>query len=139
LDPGGESVQFLGALAQGGQTAGELGWVTTHSVRTAGPVPAGRYRVGALLEDDFYRPEDLVIPMEIAVQFLRSNEALSLAMRPGQLATPTPTPTARPQATAAPPAEPSDDVNWLIVGGLLVAGVLAGLAAAAVLGRRVAA
>ena len=75
--------------------------------------------------------------MEIAVQFLRSNEALSLAVQPGQVATPTPTPTARPQATAAPPAEPSDDVNWIIVGGLLVAGVLAGLAAAAVLGRRV--
>jgi hypothetical protein len=79
--------------------------------------------------------------MEIAVQFLRSNEALSLAMQPGQVATPTPTPTptARPQATAAPPAEPSDEVNWIIVGGLLIAGVLAGLAAAAVLGRRVAA
>jgi hypothetical protein len=77
--------------------------------------------------------------MEIAVQFLRPNEALSLALQPGQVATPTPTatPTARPQATAAPPPEASDGVNWIVVGGLLVAGVLAGLAAAAVLGRRV--
>jgi Ca-activated chloride channel family protein len=139
FDPGGESIQILGGHVQGGVTAGEGGWVSTHTLRTAGPVAGGRYRVGAVVDYDDWIPEGLAIPMEIAVQFLRPNEALSLALEPGQVATPTPTPTPRPQATAAPPPEPGDGVNWIVVGGLLVAGVLAGLAVAAVLGRRVAA
>jgi Ca-activated chloride channel family protein len=139
FDPEGTSVQILGGHVQGGLTAGEGGWVSTHTLRTAGPVAGGRYRVGAVVDYDDWTPENVAIPMEIAVQFLRPNEALSLALQPGQVATPTPTatPTARPQATAAPPPEASDGVNWIVVGGLLVAGVLAGLAAAAVLGRRV--
>ena len=80
--------------------------------------------------------------MEIAVQFLEPGANVEPVSAAGELATPTPTPTpsARPQATvSAPDADDSSSlVGWLIVLGCVVGGIVVGLIAASVLGRRAA-
>jgi Ca-activated chloride channel family protein len=137
--PSGEDVGSNQGLLDGGLSATEAGRVLTYSVRTAGPVDGGRYQLGvSLLGGNL---DDVPVALELGIQFLAPGEEVGLTRDAGALATPTPTATARPRATAAA----GDDSGgggaggWLIVAAVGVGGVLVGLAAAAVLGRRIAA
>jgi hypothetical protein len=101
--------------------------------------PPGRYTV-SIAVDATGGGFDADIPVEIGVQLVKPGQTLGMTRDAGQLATPTPSPTAsaRPRATAAAPAPKDSDAltGWLVVLGLGVAGIVVGLAAAAVLSRR---
>jgi hypothetical protein len=135
FDPDGEEVAREQGVLYAGQSAGEAGATVTQSLRTDGPVPKGRYTLSVELPDEAF---DTVLPLELGIQYLRPREGVGLTLPPGKVATPTPTATPRVTVTAAPSGSGDRGVNWALVAGLAVAGVLVGLAAAAVLGRRLA-
>ena len=113
-------------------------------MRTAPGGPPGRWLVSTAL-DATGGGFDTDVPVEIGVQLLKPGETLGMAREAGQLATPTPSPTATAAAKTPPDAAPPDDddssalAGWLLVLGLGVAGIVVGMLAAAVLSRRAAA
>ena len=127
--PSGESLVFEQGLLSGGQSATEYGRVESQGLRTAGPVDGGRYRLAVSVETGDLSAEP--IALELGVQFLAVGESVGLAREAGAVATPTPT------ATATPALAPSTaGVAWVVVFGVALGGLLLGLAAAAILGRR---
>jgi Ca-activated chloride channel family protein len=135
IDPQGDQVGAEQGLLSGGLSASELGRVETQSVRTPGPVDGGRYLLGVSLESG--NLDDVPVALELGIQFLEPGEEVGLSREAGELATPTPTPT----ATAAPhqsepEADESASLGWPAITGIGVLGVLVGLIAATLLGRR---
>ena len=134
---GGEGAYEQGLL-NGGRTATELGRVETHSVRTSGPTDGGRYLLGVSLDSG--NLDDVPVALELGIQYLAPGEEVGLAREAGELATPTPTPTVAKEPTETLTVEDdSGATGWLVLGGVAIAGVLIGLAAAFILGRRAAA
>ncbi|HEX6023829.1 MAG TPA: VWA domain-containing protein [Solirubrobacter sp.] len=135
LDPEGGEVAVDQGLLNGGLSATEAGRVETQSLRTPGPVDGGRYMLGVSVDSG--NLDDVPIALEIGIQFLEPGEEVGLTREAGELATPTPTPTATeaPRESGAE-ADESTSLGWPAVGGIGVLGVLVGLTAVTVLGRR---
>ena len=131
---GGEVAADQGQLL-GGLSATELGRVETQSVRTEGPVDGGRYQLGVSLDGGDFGGQP--VALELGIQFLAPGEEVGLSREAGELATPTPTPTATAETSETVEAD-SGGLGWLVVAGIAIAGVLIGLGAASLLGRRTA-
>jgi Ca-activated chloride channel family protein len=130
----GSHEAFEQGLLSGGTSATELGRVETQSVRTPGPTAGGQYLLGVSLDSG--NLDDVPVALELGIQFLAPGEEVGLTREAGALATPTPT-------ADAPPAAPeraveSGSSGWLVIAGVTLAGLLVGLAAAFILGRRAA-
>jgi Ca-activated chloride channel family protein len=133
----GGDVAFEQGLLSGGTSATELGRVETQSVRTSGPTDGGQFLLGVSLESG--NLDDVPVALELGIQFLAPGEEVGLTREAGELATPTPTPTVADQPTESLTVEDdSGSPGWLILAGVAIAGVLIGLAAAFILGRRAA-
>ena len=140
-DPKGNRVVFNSELIQGRDSV--EGRAQTFSPRmdsAAGSrLPPGRYVLQAEIAKGTNTIDPIPIPLEIGIQLLKPGEDPGLVRQGGGIpAKPVATPT--PKATAAAPADPSDDssggVSIPLVVGVGLAGLALGLAAAAVLGRR---
>ena len=141
--PGDDSTPVTESQTIRGATFDDVyGATSSLSVRSVPGDPPGRYAFSVQIEHLGGEGLDAATPVEIAVQLLEPGANVEPVSAAGELATPTPTPTAsaRPQATvAAPDADDSSSlVGWLIVLGCVVGGIVVGLIAASVLGRRAA-
>ncbi len=135
LDPEGGEVALEQGLLTGGRSASELGRVETQSVRTEGRVDGGRYLLGVTLESG--NLDDVPVALELGIQFLAPGEQVGLTREAGALATPTPTPTPPAEETETlTVTDGSGSLGWPVVAGIALAGVLIGLGAALLLGRR---
>jgi Ca-activated chloride channel family protein len=145
LDPQGNQVQFDSELIQGRDEV--TGRAKTFSPRMAGAgggtSPPGRYVLQVEIAKGTNTIDPNPIPLEIGVQLLKPGEDPGLVRGNGAIpvATPTPTPTPTPKATATVVSTGGSGgggggVSAPLVLGVGLAGLLVGLAAAAVLGRR---
>ncbi len=143
LDPQGNQVDFQSEAIEGRESV--TGRAQTFSPRmdepAGGRLPAGRYLLEAEIAKGGNTIDPLDIPLEIGVQVLEPGEDPGLVRNNGgaPLTAPKPTPTPTPTATAAPGGEgggSGSGTSAAVVAGVGLAGVLMGLAAAAVLGRR---
>jgi Ca-activated chloride channel family protein len=139
IDPSGRTVDSDSEVMYG-KDAGQAGRVRSQGLKSAGfggtaDAPGGRYRIHVKIEDDGMDP--LPIPLELGVQVLKPGEAPGLVREPGKLAVATPT--ARPHAKATATAAPRDSgggVAWVFVIIVAAVGLMVGLAAAMLGGRR---
>ena len=136
IDPSGEQLDTFGQVMYGA-AAGEAGRVRSHGFRTgfagAEGVPAGRYRLHVEIKDDGMDPQP--IPLELGVQLLAPGQAPALVREPGKLA-PAATPAPKAAATATPAEPKKSATSWAVVLIVAVVGLVIGLVAATVLGRR---
>jgi Ca-activated chloride channel family protein len=138
VDPAGRSIDTFGQVMYG-KAAGEAGRERSYGFRSgfAGTedAPVGRYRLHVKIDDDGMDPEP--IPLELGVQILGPGQAPALVRAPGALATPTQTPNGG-KATATPtPSSPKESgTSWAGVLIVAVIGLVIGMVAATLLGRR---
>jgi Ca-activated chloride channel family protein len=135
VDPAGHSIDNFGQVMYG-KAAGEAGRERSYGFRSgfAGTedAPVGRYRLHVKINDEGIDPEP--IPVELGVQLLTPGQAPALVSSAGALATPTPTPTAT--ATGAPSSPKEAGTSWAVVLIVAVVGLVLGLVAAMLLGKR---
>jgi von Willebrand factor type A domain len=143
LDPQGNVVDFQSEAIEGRDAV--VGRARTFSPRLDAPaggrVPAGRYLLEAEIAKGGNTIDPLDIPLEIGVQLLKPGEDPGLVRNNGGAPLPaqTPSPKPKPTATAAPAgSDPGSGsaTSAAVILGVGLAGLLVGLAAAAVLGRR---
>jgi hypothetical protein len=142
LDPHGSVVDLQSEAIQGRSSV--IGRTRTFSPRmdepAGGKLPPGRYRLEAEIAKGGNTIDPLDIPLEIGIQLLKPGEDPGLVRNNGGAPLPAPKPSATPRPTAAPGGESDpgsgSGTSAAVVLGAGLAGLLAGLAAAAVLGRR---
>jgi Ca-activated chloride channel homolog len=140
LDPQGQVVQLDSELIQGRDSVS--GRAQTFSPRMeaagGGRLPAGRYLLMVEIAQGTAKIDPIDIPVELGIQLLKPGEDPGLVRIGGAIPAPKPSPTATPKATvdASSSSDGGSDTSWPLVIGVALAGLLLGLAAAAVLGRR---
>jgi Ca-activated chloride channel family protein len=140
LDPRGRQVDFQSEAIEGRDAV--TGRAQTFSPRMAEPaggtLPPGRYELEAEIAKGTNTIDPLDIPLEIGVQLLKPGEDPSLVRNNGgaPLQAPKPTPTPTPGATPAPAGGSGGGASAPAVAGVGLLGLLVGLAAVLVLGRR---
>jgi hypothetical protein len=142
LDPHGSVVDLQSEAIQGRSSV--IGRTRTFSPRmdepAGGKLPPGRYRLEAEIAKGGNTIDPLDIPLEIGIQLLKPGEDPGLVRNNGGAPLPAPKPSATPRPTAAPGGQSDpgsgSGTSAAVVLGAGLAGLLAGLAAAAVLGRR---
>jgi Ca-activated chloride channel homolog len=139
ISPDGQKLDTFGQVMYG-KDAGEGGRERSYGLRMDGyagadGVPAGRYLLHVEIKDEGIDPEP--VPLELGVQLLKPGEAPALVRSAGQIQ-PDATPTPRPKAAATPEPGGDDDsgTSWAIVLIVAVVGLVVGLAAATLVGRR---
>jgi Ca-activated chloride channel family protein len=140
LDPRGDVVDFQSEAIEGRSAV--VGRTRTFSPRMDAPagarLPPGRYLLEAEIAKGTNTIDPLDIPLEIGIQLLKPGEDPGLVRTNGgaPLPAPKPTPTPRPTATAAPAAGGGNGAGAPAVAGVGLLGLLIGVAAVLVLGRR---
>jgi Ca-activated chloride channel family protein len=138
LDPQGQVVQLDSELIQGRDSVS--GRAQTFSPRMeaagGGRLPAGRYLLMVEIAQGTAKIDPIDIPIELGIQLLKPGEDPGLVRTGGAIPAPKPSPTATPKATVEASSDGGSDTSWPLVIGVALAGLLLGLAAAAVLGRR---
>ncbi len=136
VDPKGRRIDEFGQVMYG-KDAGEAGRERSYGFRSgfagAGDVPVGRYRLHVHIGDDGMDPQP--IPLELGIQLLAPGQAPALVRQAGALATATPSPKATATATPAG-AKKRSRTSWPVVLIVAAVGLAAGLAIAALYGRR---
>jgi Ca-activated chloride channel family protein len=131
IDPSGRTVDSDSQVMYG-KDAGQAGRVRSQGLKTPGFAP-GRYRIHVKVEDEGMDP--LPIPIELGVQLLKPGEPPGLVREPGTLAVATPRPRATVTATSSA-RDSGGGVAWAFVIIVAAVGLMVGLAAAMLGGRR---
>jgi Ca-activated chloride channel homolog len=139
LDPSGQEVHYDSELIEGRESVS--GRAQTFSPRMEAAAgsrsPAGRYLLEAEIAQGTGKIDPVDIPLELGIQLLKPGEDPGLVRAGGAIPAATPTPTATPKPTVdAASSDDGSDTSWPLVIGVALAGLLIGLGAAAVLGRR---
>jgi Ca-activated chloride channel homolog len=140
LDPHGDIVDFQSEAIEGRDAV--VGRARTFSPRMDAPagarLPAGRYLLEAEIAKGGNTIDPLDIPLEIGIQLLKPGEDPGLVRNNGgaPLQAPKPTPTPKPTATPTATGSGGGGASTPAVAGVGLLGLLVGLAAVLVLGRR---